>query len=102
MRFVRGLAALNILLFAAFAAYSFYAGITKETVFVGVVGTAMFAYFCVAVLIAILQTGKLFLMFYEKDEMWSRSVIWAAAGWIVVIISSTAWSHYVLMKFPQV
>lgn len=99
MGFVKFLTNLNIGLFSAFIFYTLYEGITKQSVYDGRIGLALYAFLVMAALIAVIQTYELLTMFFTKDPLWGNAVLLVSVGWIVVIITSSTWMQYIISQF---
>lgn len=85
--------------FLIFAAYSFNAGISKQTVYTGAVGYWLGIYLFFSVSMSILCMALILWMAATKRKSWTKCAVTFASAWAITLLAYGAWNFLVQSKY---
>ena len=88
-----------ILGFLAFAAYSFNAGISKQTVYAGPVGYWLGIYLFLSGAVSIACVLLILWMAATRRKSWRQCAATFASAWVLTLLAYVAWNFLVQSKF---
>jgi len=77
--------------FFTFAAYSFHVGISKQTVYTGIVGYWLGMYLLFSVAVSIVCLLLIVWMAATRRGSWKRCTFTFASAWLVTLLAYAAW-----------
>jgi uncharacterized membrane protein len=85
--------------FIAFVTYSFHAGITKETVYVGPVGAWLIMYTLYSWVVSFVCVLLILWMAAKRRKSWRLCAATFASAWVLTLLAYVAWHYFAQSQY---
>lgn len=96
-----GLAYAIVVGFVAFFAWSVMEGVSKQSVYTGLVGFWLGAYLLFATTATLVCTALLISMFRNHEPRWKRQAALLMGAWLVTLVISWAWHRFAQTQYES-